>query len=183
MAFDMTPTRHPIVAAISRVTRPIYSAAGVLALGMLVLITLVTVLQIVFRVFEVQIRGLSDVAAYATAGVTFLGLAPTYRAGGLIRVELLLDRLRPAWRGAAETMCLLAAVAVSGATTFASVGMLITSRELGEAALFLPFPIWWAQVPMVVGLAILTLAFSESLLERLSGNHREALRAEMVADI
>lgn len=174
---------HPILAAVSRATGPIYAASGVLAIFMLALITVVTLLQIGFRVFEVQVRGLSDIAAYATAGVTFLGLASTYRAGGLIRVELLLNRLAPRWRGMAETTCLVIAVVVMVATTVATVGMVITSRDLGEAALFLPFPIWWAQVPMVIGLAVLTLAFSEALLGHLCGFHTETAGAEMVADI
>ena len=180
----MNPGPHPVVAAVARVTRPIYATCGGVAIIMLAIITIVTLLQIVFRVLEVQIRGLSDIAAYATAGVTFLGLASTFRAGGLIRVELLLDRLSAPWRGVAEFGCLSLALVVSGATTFAAVGMVITSREIsGEAALFLPFPIWWAQVPMVVGLAVLTLAFAEALLERICGVRSEAVGSEMVADI
>jgi TRAP-type C4-dicarboxylate transport system permease small subunit len=179
----MSSEIHPFLAAVARVTRPIYAICGASAIVMLALITVVTLLQIVFRVFEVQVRGLGDIAAYATAGVTFLGLASTFRAGGLIRVELLLEHLSARWRGAAEFMCLVVAVVVMGATTVAAVGMVITSRDLGEAALFLPFPIWWAQVPMVVGLAVLTLAFSEALLERLCGLRPEVVRAEMVADI
>jgi TRAP-type C4-dicarboxylate transport system permease small subunit len=179
----MRSEAHPFLAALARVTRPVYTLCGGLAIAMLVVITVVTLLQIGFRVFEVRVRGLSDVAAYATAGVTFLGLASTFRGGGLIRVELLLDRMPARWRAAVEVACLVIAIVVTGATTVATVDMVITSRNLGEAALFLPFPIWWAQVPMVIGLAVLTLAFSEALLERVCGSPTEVVGAEMVADI
>jgi TRAP-type C4-dicarboxylate transport system permease small subunit len=171
------------VAAVARFTRPIYAACGAGAIVMLVLIIVATVLQMAFRVMEVQIRGLSDLAAYATAGVTFLGLAYTFRSGGLIRVELVIERLPPKWNHVVEIYCLAMSGIVCGAAAVASVQMLVTSHMLGEAALFLPFPIWMAQVPMAIGLAVLTLAFAEALLQQLTGTRQPTRGRNTIADI
>lgn len=172
-----------LVAAVSRFTRPIYAACGAAAILMLFLILVFTVLQMAFRVMEVQVRGLSDLASYATAGVTFLGLAYTFRSGGLIRVELWIERLSPKWCNVVELYCLLVATFVCGASTVAAVQMVITSRMLGEAALFLPFPIWIAQVPMAFGLGVLTLAFAEALLQQLTGTRKQTRDPNTIADI
>lgn len=158
----------PLLATAAGLTRRIYRLSGAAAVAMLGLIVVLTLLQIACRMLGLQVRGLSDIVAYASAGLTFLGLAYTFRTGGLLRVELVLNRLPAKWRHAAEIGCLLVAVAVLGTATAAAVQMVITSRDLGEAALFLPFPIWIAQVPLVLGLAILTLAFVEALIEQLA---------------
>jgi TRAP-type C4-dicarboxylate transport system permease small subunit len=80
----------------------VYLLAGIAAGLFLVAILVIVVLQILTRYFGVPFPGSTDYAGYCMAAASFLALAHTFGAGGHIRVELVLHRLRGPARRVAE---------------------------------------------------------------------------------
>ncbi len=79
----------------------------------MVAIAVLVTLSIVTRLTALYVPGLTEYSGYAMAAGSFFALAYTFVEGGHIRVELLLGRLPPSLRRAAEIWCLAVAVAVS----------------------------------------------------------------------
>jgi len=73
----------------------LYRLSELLALLLGLFVLLVILAQVVGRFLGFVVPSALELAGFATAGLIFLGLGPTFRAGGHIRVELLLRRLPP----------------------------------------------------------------------------------------
>ncbi len=108
----------------------------------------------------------ADFAGYLLAAATFLALPWTLRTGGHVRVSPVTSRLpsRAAW--ALELAVIAAAAAFAGyAAVFAAL-LLEASHRFGDVSTgMVPIPTWLARIPMAVGLALLTLALLQSLVE------------------
>lgn len=98
-------------------------AAGLCLLGAIgagagiLLVAGIILLEITLRtVFATSTFMSDELVGYLVAALGFLPLGYTFRAGGLLRVGLLLDRLVrfPAMRTAVEILCVVATLAVTG---------------------------------------------------------------------
>ncbi len=91
----------------------LYRLCGYIAALCMVAIGVLVTTSIVTRLTGLYVPGLTEYSGYAMAAGSFFALAYTFVEGGHIRVELVLGRLPPRARRAAEIWCLGVAVAVS----------------------------------------------------------------------
>ncbi len=148
----------------------LYAAGGILAAISLVLIVVLTLAQVIGRIFGVIIPDAGDIAGYAMAAAVFLALAQTLRTGGHIRVNLLLTRMPPRLRHAFECWCLAFLTVVGGLLAAFAVKMVIESFEIGDVSTgMMPIPLWIPQLSMAVGAVLLELAVIEETVQVVRG--------------
>jgi TRAP-type C4-dicarboxylate transport system permease small subunit len=148
----------------------LYLASAVVAAVCLASIAVVMLLQAGMREAGLLLRGADDIVSWLCAASAFLALGYTFRAGELIRVSLLLERLPPRARRPAETACLVAALLVVGYATWAVTGFVYDSWQFGEVAQgLLQIPIWIPQASLVIGLAVFLVAVTDELVLHLGG--------------
>ena len=80
-----------ILAAVDRLLDRFYLWCGYAAAVLLLTLALLIIASIVSRLAGAYVPGLTEYAGYAMAGASFLALAHTLRAGGHIRVGILLN--------------------------------------------------------------------------------------------
>jgi TRAP-type C4-dicarboxylate transport system permease small subunit len=147
---------------IVRVIDRIYSASGALAAFFMVMIAVLTLAQIVGRLFGIQVRDAGEFAGFAMAASSFLALAYTLRTGGHIRVSLLITRLHGRAQRIAEGWCLLFATVAVGFFAWYSISMVWQSHELGDVSTgMIGVPLWIPQIGMALGIVLLEVAFLE----------------------
>lgn len=136
----------------------------------MVAILLIILAQIGARALAIKFPGGTDYAGYCMAAASFLALAHTFRRGGHIRVELLLQRLAAPARRRAE----LAVLAVGSALAwyfawYAIRGVrfswLLEDVSQGQDAT----PLWIPQSAMALGVTLLALAMTDQLVHVLRG--------------
>jgi TRAP-type C4-dicarboxylate transport system permease small subunit len=148
----------------------IYKASGLAAGFFLVAIAVLSLTQIVARLFGSTASSFDEFAGYALAASSFLGLAWTLRAGEHIRMTLAVDRLRGHMRRSVEVLCLVAATVVIGYFAWATADMTITSYQLDDVSQGLvPIKLWIPQSAMAIGLWILLLALVDDLVVTVRG--------------
>ena len=162
-----------------RLLDKLYAAGGILAAILMGLIALLTLSQVVGRIFGIVVPDAGELAGYAMAGATFLALAPTFRSGGHIRVNLLLSHVRPGLRRAFEIWC-LAILAVIGAMFAAfSVQMVLDSHSFGDVSTgMITIPLWMPQVSMALGAILLEIAVIDEFVSVLRGREPRYERTE-----
>lgn len=147
---------------LQRALEGLFRLSELLAALMGLFILLVILAQVAGRYLGFVVPSALEMAGFATAGLIFLGLAPTLRTGGHIRVRLLLARLSPRARRRVEILAsgigLLVALYAS-AQAWIRVG---ESHRYGDLAPgLLPLPLWLPQGFLALGLSIFTLALLE----------------------
>jgi len=148
----------------------VYKASGVAAGIFLVAIAVLSLTQIVARMFGATASSFDEFAGYALAASSFLGLAYTLRAGEHIRMSLGIDRLRGGARRGVEVLCLAAAIGVIGFFAWATADMTVTSYQLDDVSQGLvPIKLWIPQSATAIGLWILLLALVDDLVATLRG--------------
>lgn len=162
-----------------RLLDKLYTAGGVLAAVLMVLIALLTLSQVVGRLLGIVVPDAGELAGYAMAGATFLALAPTFRSGGHIRVNLLLAHVRPGLRRGLELFC-LAFLAVVGAMFAAfSVQLVFDSHSFGDVSTgMITIPLWIPQVSMALGAVLLEIAVIEEFVDVVRGREPRYERAD-----
>ena len=144
----------------------IYTGAGALAVGFLVLIAGLTLAQVVARLFGSLIPSAEDFAGFAMAGAVFLGFAYTLRAGGHIRVLSVLTRVPKGLRRVFELLCAGGAAVVVAYLVYYTVDMILASRQLNEYTIgLIPVPKWIPMLLMLAGLSVLLLALVDSFVQ------------------
>lgn len=142
----------------------IYRGCGAVAGVFLASIAVLVATQIVGRLFGVLVPGADDLAGFSLVATSFLALPYTLKAGGHIRVALLLQRLAPARRRAFELWCLAAGAFVSAYFAFYAVDLAWGSYVFGDMSQgVLPIPLWAPQSGMALGLVVLAIAFLDEL--------------------
>jgi TRAP-type C4-dicarboxylate transport system permease small subunit len=146
-------------------------AAGAVAAGvLLVLVAVLTLVPIAARLLGLPAHSWDEVATFCMAGAAFMGLACTWRAGGHVRMELLVTRLTGVRRRAMEVAALLVALAACGFFSWHALAFAWLSYTLNDVSQgLLPIPLWIPQSAMVLGLLLLSLAVAESLVDALAG--------------
>ncbi|KHG64376.1 C4-dicarboxylate ABC transporter permease [Thermus sp. 2.9] len=141
----------------------LFRLAEVLAALMALFILLVILAQVVGRFLGFVVPSALELAGFATAGLIFLGLAPTLRAGGHIRVGLLPKRLPPGPRRALEALSLLLGLGGSLYATYHAWARVLESHRYGDLAPgLLPLPLWIPQSFLALGLSFFSLALLEA---------------------
>jgi TRAP-type C4-dicarboxylate transport system permease small subunit len=160
-----------------RVLNGLYAVSGALAALFLALIFAVIIVQVAFNTID-RIAGLmfgqaiglaipsyADFAGFFLAATSFLGLAATLRAGDLIRVNLLLQRLAPGARRAAELLGSLVGACISGFATVHAVLLAMDAWRFNELSTgIIAVPMWIPQLAFIAGLGALTIAFVDGLV-------------------
>ena len=135
--------------------------------------------QIVGRWVGIIVPSTEDFSGFFLAASSFLALAYTLRAGGHIRVTLLLHRWSPDTRRIIEIVTLAIALALTLYAAWSCVLLVIESYQFEEVSSgYIPVPIWIPQTPMALGLVIFAIALLDELVCLLRGEDPAYLRQE-----
>ncbi|MER0239236.1 TRAP transporter small permease [Fulvimarina sp. MAC8] len=155
----------------------LYRLAGGLAAGLIAFICLIVSAQVVLNIVtrlggtavSYTIPSYADFAGYCLAASSFLALAYTFTRDGHIRVMLVLDRLPGrAARLAAELFALLACGAATLFATYYIALLTAQSYRFGDKSTgIVAIPLWIPQSVVLLGLAILSIALLDSLVQTL----------------
>jgi TRAP-type C4-dicarboxylate transport system permease small subunit len=153
------------MAALRRSLDRLYLAAGALAGLCLLILGVLVLLSITTRMLGIYIAGLTDYAGYTMAACSFLALAYTFGAGGHIRVELVLQRLKGRARRWGELWCLSIGTFLAGYLAWYAVKMVQVSYLLGDVSESADAtPLWIPQTAMAVGAVLLAVALADRLV-------------------
>ena len=148
----------------------LYDGCGKLAAVGLILIGVFVLVQVLGRLVGMPVPGTDDLAGYAMASSSFLGLAHTFNRGAHVRVTLLLDHLPPARQRYLEITALFAGAVVVGFLLWYTVDLTIESAVFGEVSVgLLPIPTAIPQGFMTLGVTALFIALVDALVLRLRG--------------
>lgn len=159
----------------------LHRLCAVLAALALVSICLLTLASSIGRAFGLVVPSANEMAGYAMAAASFLALAPTLRAGGHIRVQVLLGALPPRPRRWLELWCLGVSLALVAYLAWWSVALARQSYVFGDASPgLLAVPLWIPQSLMAFGVIVLALGLAEALVDCLRGRAPAHALAEAV---
>lgn len=155
----------------------LYAVSGALAGLFLFLIFAVIIVQVgmntvdrlaslIFgRAIGLTIPSYADFAGFFLAATSFLGLAATLRAGDLIRVNLLIQRMPPGLRRITEIWATGIGALISAYATWHSVTLAMDAWRYNELSTgVVAIPMWFPQLSMILGLAILTIALADGFV-------------------
>ncbi|MBL6454377.1 TRAP transporter small permease [Belnapia sp. T6] len=143
--------------------------AGIAALSLFAIFC-VMMAQVALREMQLQFPAADDISAYLCVATTFFALAATFKRGELIRVGMLLDRLGPAARRAAELLVLALAAALMAYVTFWTAQDMLFSWEIEEVAQgTVPIPLWIPKMAVPGGAGLLLIAILDEFVIVLRG--------------
>ena len=149
----------------------LYLFAGYLAgffLGVVFLLMLTLALG---REVGFNIPAGDEFASWSMAAMAFLGLAYAFKAGEIIRVGIVLDRVRGPARRWIELACLGLGGALVGFFAWHAAWMVYDSWRFNDMAQgVLAVPLWIPQIGYAAGLVILFVAFVDEIVHVLAGN-------------
>jgi len=155
----------------------LFGITSILAAVFLVTIALLILSQSIGRLLGHVIPDANELAGFCLAAGTFLALGPSLRQGSHIRVLLVISHLQGTARRVMELLTLVFAVFLAGYFTWWMGVLSQESYSYGDASAgVLAFPLWIPQTAMTFGLAMLTLALVEGLIDTICG------RATVFAD-
>ena len=147
----------------------LYLLSGGLACICLALMGLSIVGQVAGRFARVAFDA-TEVSGFFMAASLFLGLAYTFRTGSHIRVNLLITRLGPRARRAAELWCSLLASIASAYWTYETAKMTLVSIDLHDISPgLMAVPFWIPQTALVAGTGLFTVACIDEFVRVLRG--------------
>lgn len=148
----------------------IYLYAGYAAGFFLFVIFVIMMVMSVGRQFALNIPAGDDFASWCMAAMAFLGLAHTFKRGEMIRVGLLLERLHGRKKQVAEIVALGIATAFVLYFTRHAAQMTYDSWRFNDMAQgVVALPLWIPQLGFVGGLAILSIALIDELVNVMRG--------------
>lgn len=147
-----------------------------LASIVLVYVALHTLTEITLRtLFNVSTNVVVEFAGYGLAAMTYLALADAMRAGSLVRVNVLIDRLPDRARRALDAFCVLVTLLV---TLFIVYYFWLDMRRSFVREFYtesiIPLPAWLPPIALVVGLASFAIDLLLHLVLILRGEARLA---------
>ncbi len=158
---------HPVRRALDA----LYLFAGYAAGAFLVLVFAIMMVMSVGRQFALNIPAGDDIASWCMAAMAFLGLAHTFKRGEMIRVGLLMERLHGRAKQVAEIIALAVATSFILYYTRHAVQMTYNSWRFNDMAQgVLAVPLWIPQLGFTGGLAILSIALIDEMVNVLRGN-------------
>ncbi|UYN97095.1 MAG: TRAP transporter small permease [Enhydrobacter sp.] len=132
---------------------------------------------------EVALRSLSDVfpvlpsdipvaweyGSYLMAAAFTFGVAMTLRAGGHIRVTIVLARLSPAVRRWAEVVLAAIGTAFTGFLAYSLVNFTWRSFDSGQTSISSGSPLWVPQALITLGICLVVIQFVARFVRALLG--------------
>jgi TRAP-type C4-dicarboxylate transport system permease small subunit len=160
----------PATGILRRALDGIYLYAGYAAGFFLFVIFAIMMVMSVGRQFALNIPAGDDFASWCMAAMAFLGLAHTFKRGEMIRVGLLLERLHGRTKQIAEIVALGIATAFILYFTRHAGQMTYDSWRFNDMAQgVVALPLWIPQLGFVGGLAILSIALIDELVNVIRG--------------
>ncbi|WP_299793725.1 TRAP transporter small permease [uncultured Marivita sp.] len=161
----------------------IYRASGGLAAFFILAIVVLVSAQVCLNLADkiaagftgtgigLTIPSYADFTGFFLAASTFLALAYALRAGGHIRVTLLIGRLSKGPQRVFEIAVVTVALAMSAYATWYVILLVYESIEFGDRSSgMVSVPLWLPQLPVALGLVILTLSLVDELVGLLRGH-------------
>ena len=141
-----------VLKAVDRVLDRIYDVCGLVAAGLLIVLTGLVLASIVARLVSVFIPGVTEFAGYTMAACMFFAMAYAFRSGGHIRVTLFTSRMTGRARRINELWCLGAMAFIVSYLAYYLCELAYDSWDYGEIseggdAL----PLWIPQAPTALG--------------------------------
>lgn len=160
--------------SVRRALDGLYTASGVAAALCLIAILLLIVAQMVARWTGDIFPGAPNYAGYMMAAASFLAFANALNGGAHIRVSILLNAVPPRIKWALEVWCFAIASATIAYFVYYAYWFVYWSWRFNEVSQAQDAtPLWIPQSVMVIGGAILLIAFLDNLVSvLLKGNHR-----------
>ncbi|WP_299369432.1 TRAP transporter small permease [uncultured Tateyamaria sp.] len=161
----------------SRRFQKLYDLCGMIAGGLILCICLLISAQICLNAFgriapgvlPSTIPSYADFSGFMLAGATFLAMAHTLRAGGHIRVNLVVSRLPQSAQFAAEVFVLAVAAGLVGYAAYFMADLVRESVHYGDVSNgIIPVPLWIPQSVATFGIALLLVAILHTLCELVS---------------
>jgi TRAP-type C4-dicarboxylate transport system permease small subunit len=121
-----------------------------------------------------------EYSAYLMGAAFIFGAAATLRAGGHIRVNVLLAALPPAGLRIVETVATAFGLFASGFLAWSLVWFAVSSFERGQTSIASATPLWPAKAAIALGACVLTLQMAARLARVIAGR-RADLPAPAVA--
>ncbi len=144
----------------------LYKLSGALAAFFLAAIATLILAQIIGRFFNVLVPSANDFAGFSMAASSFLALAYTFRAGGHIRVTLVILRLPAGARRGFELGALAAGAALVAFFAWHAVLLVLDSWEYDDlSGGLIAIPLWIPQCGMALGLIVLAVALVDELVQ------------------
>jgi len=181
------PLLRPLLDGIDRLSR----LDGWLGAGCLVTLTALMLAEVLLRALSnvfpwvpADIPVAWEYSSYLMAAAFTFGAAMTLRAGGHIRVTLVLARVTPATRRWMETVLAAMGVAFTGYLALAMINFTWRSFSSGQVSISSESPLWVPQALVTFGICLLVLQFVARFFQALLGLPLEDLnmRAASVAE-
>jgi len=149
----------------------LYRSCAILASLSLIAIVLIILAQIFGRLLGIVIPSADDFAGYFMSASIFLALAPTLRAGGHIRVTMLIHNLPKKATHVMELFCVSVGTFFSGYFAWYMINMVRESFRFNELSQgYISTPLWIPQSALAFGTIVLFIAFVEELWHVLRGH-------------
>ncbi|NJN47060.1 MAG: TRAP transporter small permease [Candidatus Competibacteraceae bacterium] len=143
----------------------LYRCCEMLAALFMVTIAVLILAQTIGRQLGLVVPDANEMAGYSFAALTFLALAPTFRAGAHIRVSLLITRLPAKLRFGFELWALTAGLGLVLYATWWIIDLAIGSFRYHDVSPgVVAFPLWIPQAAMAFGLIVMSLCLLETLI-------------------
>lgn len=146
---------------------PLYRASEALAGVALVSIATLMIGETLLRkFFGGYIPGAGQLIAWSCCAAAFLAMPNAFRRGDFVRVDLAAAWLPLGARRVAEWLSLSLMLAFCTFAAVATARYALAARADDELTQgMLELPLWWPQLSMVLGLALLALAVAECLVD------------------
>lgn len=147
---------------VARIAELLFAVCRWLAGLALILTIAVVTAEIVMRNFFGQSLQLSEeFGGYLLVATMFLGFADSYRAGALMRIEMIYDALTPRARAIVDLVYDVLAFVAVGILAWFGLRMVISSINRGsQAPTLIETPLWIPQLSIPIGLSVLLVALA-----------------------
>ncbi|MCC5964234.1 MAG: TRAP transporter small permease subunit [Rhodobacteraceae bacterium] len=173
----------------------LYSAALIAACSSMVAIAALVLTQILARVLDrvlitlgaspygFSIPSLSDFGGFLFVAAATLALPATLRAGGHVRVSLMLKLGGPKLQHGLTILVLAIALGLAAFGAWHAGAQALDSWRFNTVSFgMIRTPLWIPQGVMALGLSLLAVAIADELVEALRGRDPAFLRAEQARD-
>src|ERR1051325_8070965 len=144
----------------------LYLLSGYLAGGFMLAIFGLMMALSAGRPLGLNIPPPDDFVSWCMAPMGFLGLAPSFRSGEMIRVGLLIDKLPEKSRHWVELVCLVIGIGFIAFFAFYACQLVSDSWRFHEMSQgVISIPMWIPQIGYAAGLIILLIAFIDEFIQ------------------
>lgn len=148
----------------------LFRLCGFVAAALVVGIVALVSGQIVGRLFGVLIPSADEIAGLALGALSFIALAPVFRAGGHVRVTIFFEQVSPGTRRILDMLCLAVALAVAVFISWGLAELAWNSWRYNTAIIgLLQIPVWPYQAAMAFGACCFSIALLEELCRVVAG--------------